>query len=187
MLILGVDEAGRGALAGSVYAAAVVLHPQAQTDDLMDSKVLTPKRRCWLAREIREHRALDYCVATASADEVDSCNVLQASLLAMRRAIMGISIGFDQVEVDGLHAPEVPFKVRASARADANIPQVSAASILAKTARDEYMVRLGEQYPQYEFATHKGYPSPRHLELLTQHGPCCYHRKTFAPVARVLQ
>ncbi len=180
-LICGVDEAGRGPLAGPVHAAAVVLDPQRPIEGLADSKVLSAAAREELAILIRR-QALGFAVASASVAEIDRLNILQASLLAMRRAILAIGARFDRVLVDGNQVPSVPFEVVPVVRGDALVPAISAASILAKTARDALMERLARRFPQYGFEQHKGYPTPEHLEALTRHGPCRVHRQSFAPV-----
>jgi ribonuclease HII len=161
-LLCGVDEAGRGPLAGSVFAAAVVLDPASPIDGLADSKVLT-------------------------VEEIDSINILRASLLAMRRAVE--SLGMEPAEVwsDGLHTPDVAFKCRAIVKGDALVGAISAASILAKTARDAEMCELDKHYPRYGFAHHKGYASPEHLAALKRFGPCEIHRRSFEPVWATFQ
>jgi ribonuclease HII len=185
-LLCGVDEAGRGPLAGSVFAAAVVLDPARPIEGLADSKVLTPAARERLAAEIRS-RALAWSVAFASVAEIDSINILRASLLAMRRAVE--SLGMEPAEVwsVGLHTPDVAFKCRAIVKGDSTVGAISAASILAKTARDAEMCALGERYPLYGFAHHKGYASPEHIAALREHGPCEIHRRSFEPVWAALQ
>lgn len=181
LLVCGVDEAGRGPLAGDVFAAAVVLDPARPIEGLADSKVLSAARREALARAIRRD-ALGWSVARASVEEIDRINILRATLLAMRRAIEGLSCAIDEVLVDGRDHPETLLPVRAVVRGDSLVPAISAASILAKTDRDAYMVELHARHPLYEFDRHKGYGSARHLELLRLHGPCPEHRRSFAPV-----
>jgi len=184
--IAGVDEAGRGPLAGPVVAAAVVLDPKRSTEGLRDSKLLTAARRCELAEWIRAN-ALAFAVAEASVAEIDSMNILQASLLAMRRAIEALRPAADLVLVDGKQLPRISIAARAIVDGDALEPAISAASILAKTHRDALMVALDERYPQYGFARHFGYPTPQHLARLNQLGPCAVHRRSFAPVRALLE
>ena len=180
-LLCGVDEAGRGPLAGAVFAAAVILDSRHPIKGLADSKLLSAKRREILAIEIKQH-ALAYCVATASVAEIDAINILQATLLAMKRAIEGLSICPDEVLVDGLYVPRVAIPSRAIVEGDRTIAEISAASILAKTARDDDMRQWDVRYPQYGFAQHKGYGTRAHLEALYRVGPCEIHRESFAPV-----
>jgi ribonuclease HII len=177
----GVDEAGRGPLAGAVFAAAVILNPAHPIKGLADSKTLTAKRRDLLAIEIREH-ALSFSIAFASVDEIDSINILQATLLAMKRAVEGLTHAPSEVLVDGLHVPKVSFASRAIVEGDRLIEEISAASILAKTARDAEMCALHIQFPQYNFKQHKGYGTAEHMRALKMHGPCSLHRRSFAPV-----
>jgi len=185
-LLCGVDEAGRGPLAGSVFAAAVVLDPARPIEGLADSKVLTAAARERLAVEIRG-RAMAWAIASATVEEIDSINILRASLLAMRRAVEALGMEPDEVWSDGLHTPQVPFMCRAIVKGDAKVGAISAASILAKTARDAEMCELDPRYPLYGFAHHKGYASPEHLAALQQHGPCEIHRRSFEPVHVLLQ
>lgn len=185
-LLCGVDEAGRGPLAGSVFAAAVMLDPGRPIEGLADSKVLTGAARERLAAEIRE-RALAWSIASASVEEIDAINILRASLLAMRRAIETLGMEPDEVWSDGLHTPAVAFKCRAIVKGDAKVGAISAASILAKTARDAQMCELDKLYPAYGFARHKGYAAPEHLAALRQLGPCEIHRRSFEPVWACLQ
>lgn len=180
-MICGVDEAGRGPLAGPVFAACVILHKRDPIEGLADSKVLTPERREELALQIRD-RAAGWAVASASVEEIDRINILRASLLAMRRAVEQLALEPHEVLVDGLHCPDVRFPVRAIIDGDALVAEISAASILAKTARDALMRQLHELYPDYGFASHKGYSTPEHLEALRRFGVCPIHRRTFAPV-----
>lgn len=184
-IVCGVDEAGRGPLAGPVYAAAVVLDPRRPIRGLDDSKKLSADARTDLARQIHA-RARAWAVASASVAEIDALNILHASLLAMRRAVEALALVPDQVLVDGLHCPRVAVSVRAVVGGDARIKAISAASILAKTARDEEMLRLHRQFPGYGFDRHKGYPTPDHLEALRRIGPCPEHRRGFGPVRSVL-
>jgi ribonuclease HII len=181
VLICGVDEAGRGPLAGPVFAACVVLREGGRIDGLADSKVLTPERREELAVQIRE-RAAGWAIASASVQEIDRLNILRASLLAMRRAVGQLLIEPHEVLVDGLHCPTVRFPVRAIVDGDALVAEISAASILAKTARDALMVQLHALYPAYGFDSHKGYSTPQHLDALQRFGICPIHRRSFAPV-----
>jgi ribonuclease HII len=181
----GIDEAGRGPLAGPVYAAAVILDPARRIRGLDDSKQLAESVRLDLAERIRS-RALAWAVASASVAEIDSLNILQATLLAMRRAVEALTVAPALALVDGLHCPPLLMKARAIVDGDARVKAISAASILAKTARDAEMVRLAAQYPQYGFERHKGYPTPEHLELLQRFGPCELYRRSFAPVRALL-
>lgn len=182
--VCGVDEAGRGPLAGDVFAAAVILDPIRPIDGLRDSKALSESRREALAALIRD-RAMAWSVASASVAEIDEINILQATLLAMRRAVEGLRPLPDLALVDGNRAPSLPCAVRTIVRGDATEPAISAASILAKTARDYTMRVLHERFPGYGFDQHKGYPSPLHLQRLRELGPCAEHRRSFGPV-RVL-
>ena len=177
----GVDEAGRGPLAGAVFAAAVILDPRHPIAGLADSKMLSAKRREFLAAEIKHH-ALDYFIATASVAEIDALNILQATLLAMKRAVEGLSRRPDEVLVDGLYVPQIEIASRAIVEGDRLIAEISAASILAKTARDDNMREWHERFPQYGFAQHKGYGTRAHLDALNREGPCEIHRVSFAPV-----
>jgi ribonuclease HII len=184
----GVDEVGRGPLAGPVVAAAVILDPARVPPGLRDSKRLTPRRRRLLAEAIRAD-AFAWCVARAEVGEIDQLNVLRASLLAMTRAIAGLEVLPGHVQVDGRELPELPPGVqRADAviGGDASIASISAASILAKVWRDEHMARVHAEHPAYGFERHKGYPTPDHLQALRAHGPCPLHRRSFAPVAAAL-
>lgn len=181
LLTCGVDEAGRGPLAGPVFAACVVLRKDDRIEGLADSKQLTPERREELAVQIRE-RAAGWAIASASVQEIDRLNILRASLLAMRRAVGQLLIEPHEVLVDGLHCPTVAFPVRAIVDGDAIVAEISAASILAKTARDALMVQLHALYPEYGFDSHKGYSTPQHLQALQRFGICPIHRRSFAPV-----
>lgn len=185
-LICGVDEAGRGPLAGAVYAAAVILDPARPIDGLNDSKKLTAKRRDELEPLIIE-RSLAYAVSFATAAEIDQINILQASLLAMQRAIMALDKVPDEVLVDGLHCPKISLPSRAIVQGDLTEPSISAASILAKTARDRDMLRLHALYPQYGFDQHKGYPTETHMAALLQHGISPEHRLSYAPIQCLAQ
>ena len=184
--ICGVDEAGRGPLAGAVFAAAVILDPNKIIAGLADSKKLSEKKRDFLAGEIKE-KALAWAIASCSAEEIDEINVLRASLLAMKRAVEGLSLQPDELLVDGLHCPKLSIPMRAIVQGDSKEACISAASILAKTARDAELYILDEQYPQYGFAKHKGYPTPLHMQMLALHGVLPIHRKTYAPVRRLLE
>lgn len=185
MLICGVDEAGRGPLAGAVFAAAVILDPARPIQGLADSKKLSEKKREELACLIRE-RAFAWCIAQASVEEIDTINILQASLLAMKRAVEGLGHIPHEVLVDGVHCPKIPYPARAIVQGDSKVAEISAASILAKTARDEDMLRLHEVYPHYGFDRHKGYPVPEHLTALFEHGISPIHRRSFSPVRNLL-
>jgi len=185
-LICGVDEAGRGPLAGPVFAACVILDPRRPIRGLADSKQLAPERREVLALRIRE-RALAFGVASASVGEIDRLNILQATMLAMRRAVEALSLAPGEVVVDGNCCPTLAFPTRAVIRGDATVRVISAASILAKTARDAYMVDLHALRPEYGFHQHKGYCTPEHLDALRRFGACEFHRRSFAPVRDVMQ
>ena len=183
VLVAGVDEAGRGPLAGPVVAAAVILDPRRPIEGLADSKTLTAARREALAREIRRH-ASAHAVAQADVAEIDALNILHATMLAMRRAVEALGVAPDEVLVDGNRCPDVACRVRAIVKGDRDVAAISAASILAKTVRDALLVELDATYPAYGFAQHKGYPTPEHLAALARHGPCPAHRRSFAPVAQ---
>ena len=185
-LVCGVDEAGRGPLAGPVFAAAVILDVTRPIAGIADSKKLAAGRRGSLALEIRE-RALAWAVASASVEEIDEINILQASLLAMRRAVEQLAVVPGRVLVDGLHCPRVNVPVRAVVKGDATVTEIAAASILAKVARDGEMMELHRQMPQYGFDSHKGYPTRAHLEALRAHGVSPVHRRTFGPVRSMLR
>ncbi len=184
-LVAGVDEAGRGPLAGPVVAAAVILDARNPIVGLNDSKKLTALRRDKLFDEIRA-KALCCSVAQASVDEIDQLNILQATLLAMRRAVEGLRLVPGLVLVDGNRLPVLKVRAEAIVRGDALVPAISAASILAKVTRDRWCAELDVQYPEYGFAGHKGYGTAEHLAALEAHGACPQHRKTFAPVTKVL-
>jgi ribonuclease HII len=184
-LICGVDEAGRGPLAGPVYAAAVILNHQHPIAGLADSKKLSEKKRNLLAIEIRQHAAA-WAIATASVDEIDEINILRASLLAMRRAVEALAVQPHEVLVDGLYCPETGLPSRAIIKGDSSVAEISAASILAKTARDAAMLEMHERFPQFGFADHKGYPTAAHIAALKLHGVSPEHRKSFAPVRKLL-
>jgi ribonuclease HII len=183
MLIAGVDEAGRGPLAGPVVAAAVILDPGRRVRGLRESQLLTPQARAELAIEIRD-RAVAWAVAESDVGEIDTLNILQATLLAMRRAIEQLTTRPDVVWIDGLHCPALECPARGIVDGDRLIAGIAAASILAKTSRDAMLVELDRSYPAYGFAQHKGYATAQHLAALRQHGPCPAHRRFFAPVAQ---
>ncbi len=183
--VCGVDEAGRGPLAGPVYAAAVILNPERKIRGLRDSKLLPEPERDRLTILIKE-KALAFAVAHASVEEIDRLNILRAALLAMRRAVEALGTVPDEALVDGTFCPELPCPSRAIIGGDRRRNVISAASILAKTARDAEMCRLHERFPQYGFAEHKGYSTPEHLAMLERHGPCEIHRRSFEPVRRLL-
>jgi len=185
LLVCGVDEAGRGPLAGPVSAAAVILDPANPIEGLADSKRLSEKQRDQLAPLIREG-ALAWAVAYADVEEIDHLNILQATLLAMKRAVLALHTRPHQVLVDGLYCPQTGIPSQAIVKGDSTVAAISAASILAKTARDELMLRLHEQYPQYGFDGHKGYPTPAHLAALRAHGVSEIHRRSFKPVRELL-
>jgi ribonuclease HII len=184
-LVAGVDEAGRGPLAGPVVAAAVILDDLRPIAGLNDSKKLSAARREKLFDEIRA-KALCCSIAQASVEEIDEINILQATLLAMRRAVEGLRLKPGKVLVDGNRLPVLDVLAEAIVKGDATVPAISAASILAKVTRDRWCAELDAQYPQYGFAAHKGYGTAEHLAALQTHGACPEHRKTFAPVTRVL-
>ncbi|HPU53913.1 MAG TPA: ribonuclease HII [Burkholderiaceae bacterium] len=184
--VCGVDEAGRGPLAGPVYAAAVILDPARPIAGLRDSKQLTPARRVALAAQIREH-ALAWSVAQASVDEIDTLNILHATMLAMRRAVEQLALRPALARIDGNRAPALDCATETLVGGDALDPAISAASILAKTDRDAAMHVLHHQHPVYRFDLHKGYPSPQHREILHRMGPCEHHRRSYAPVREALQ
>lgn len=183
--ICGVDEAGRGPLAGPVYAAAVILDPARPIAGLRDSKRLSALQRDRLAAQVRE-QALGWAIAQASVAEIDAINILQASLLAMQRAVQALAFAPSLVRVDGNRAPAFGLPVETVVGGDASDPAISAASILAKTARDEHMLRIHVAHPGYGFDRHKGYPTATHLECLVRLGPCEHHRRSFAPVRRII-
>jgi len=184
-VIAGIDEVGRGPLAGPVVAAAVILDPARPVTGITDSKRLAPRRRELLAGQIRE-RALAWAVAECTPAEIDRLNILQASLLAMQRAVAALSPAPASVLVDGAHLPALPYPARAVIGGDASEPAIGAASIIAKVHRDALMLELHARHPEYAFDRHKGYPTPLHLERLRLHGPLPCHRRSFAPVRAVL-
>lgn len=184
-LIAGVDEVGRGPLVGAVVTAAVILDPQKPIMGLTDSKKLSEKKRLALAEEIKE-KALCWSLGRAEPEEIDSLNILHATMLAMQRAVEGLSITPDFVLVDGNRVPNLSMPAQALVKGDALVQEISAASILAKVTRDLEMAELDKQFPEYGFAKHKGYPTALHFEKLSQYGATPFHRKSFAPVARCL-
>lgn len=184
-LIAGVDEAGRGPLAGPVVAAAVILDDLKPIKGLNDSKVLTARARDRLFDEIHA-KALCFCIAQASVEEIDQLNILHATMLAMRRAVEGLRLRPHKVLVDGNRIPTLRIAAEAIVKGDAKVKAISAASILAKVHRDRLCLQLHELHPQYGFDGHKGYPTPAHLSALREHGACPEHRRSFAPVRDVL-
>lgn len=182
----GVDEVGRGPLAGPVITAAVILDPARPIAGLRDSKALAPARRETLARLVREG-ALAWALGRAEVEEIDRWNILQATLLAMERAVLALPVAPDRVLVDGNRCPRVPYPVEAIVGGDGLIDAISAASIVAKVARDAEMVELEARYPGYGLAGHKGYPTREHLEALVRLGPAPVHRRSFGPVAKVVR
>ena len=184
--VAGIDEAGRGPLAGSVYAAAVILDPESPIEGVTDSKALTEKRRDALFERIQAE-ALAWHIALATPEEIDELNILQATFLAMRRAVEGLSPAPGQALVDGNRAPSLGIPAQAIVKGDAREPAIGAASILAKVSRDWDMLRLHAEYPDYGFDRHKGYPTRQHMEQLARIGPCPAHRRSFAPVKKALQ
>jgi len=184
-LIAGVDEAGRGPLVGAVVAAAVILDEKNPIEGLNDSKKLTAKKRESLAKEIRL-KAKSWSISSVGPNKIDEINILQASLLAMKLAVEGLPEMPDIALVDGNKKPDLSCDVEAIVKGDSKVEAIAAASILAKVERDEQMEKLHKEYPQYEFDRHKGYPTKVHMALLEEHGACPEHRKTFAPVTRVL-
>lgn len=187
--LCGIDEAGRGPLAGAVYAAAVILDPAHPIAGLADSKKLSEARRDLLAIEIKAH-ALAWGIASVSAQEIDDINILQASMLAMQRAYQAMVAQFGihatLIQVDGNRTPKFELPCEAIVKGDSKVPEISAASILAKTARDASLLVLDAQYPEYGFAQHKGYPTALHLERLLQHGITPEHRRSYGPVKRLI-
>ena len=184
-LLAGVDEVGRGPLAGDVVAAAVILSVDHPIEGLRDSKKLSEKRRELLYDQIIEH-AKAYAIGRANSDEIDSINILQASLLAMSRAVSALAIKPEHVVVDGNRLPSLPYPAQAIIGGDNLIDCISAASILAKVTRDREMLQLAEQYPHYGFEKHKGYPTKQHMRAIEQYGVTVIHRRSFAPVKRAM-
>jgi ribonuclease HII len=185
-LICGVDEAGRGPLAGAVFAAAVILDPDNPIVGLRDSKKLSEARRDILAEQIKSH-ALAWSIAQCSEAEIDTLNILQATMLAMRRAVEGLKMVPTLALIDGNRCPVMSIRSEAIIKGDDKVAAISAASILAKTARDASLMQLHQQYPQYAFDQHKGYPTALHLERLRLHGVSPVHRKSYAPVRALLE
>lgn len=185
LLLCGVDEAGRGPLAGPVYAAAVILDPARPVEGLQDSKKLSHRRRESLEIQIKE-RALAWFVSESSVEEIDAINILKATLLAMQRAVEGLQVRPDHVQVDGNHCPILQCSVEAVVKGDASLAAISAASILAKTARDRAMCELHLELPNYGFDQHFGYGTAKHLAALRRYGPCGAHRRSFSPVRELL-
>ena len=184
-LVAGVDEAGRGPLAGPVMAAAVILDDRRPIVGLADSKKISPRRREALFDEIRA-KALCCSIAEASVEEIDALNILQATMLAMRRAVMGLRLPPKLVLVDGNRLPVLDIRAEAIVKGDDKVPAISAASILAKVSRDRWCQDYHQQFPQYGFDQHKGYGTAEHLAALRLHGPCPQHRRTFKPVTHLL-
>ena len=185
-LICGVDEAGRGPLAGPVYAAAVILGPNFDTEGLRDSKKLSESKRYSLAVHIKKN-ALAWSVGISSASEIDEINIHQATLLAMKRAIEGLN-GYTSIKVmvDGLFCPQINFPCEAIVKGDDKVAEISAASIIAKTERDLKMIEIDKIYPGYQFKKHKGYPTKLHIAMIKSEGLCEYHRKSFSPIKEML-
>ncbi|WKX25896.1 ribonuclease HII [Tatumella ptyseos] len=183
--IAGVDEVGRGPLVGDVVTAAVILDPNNPILGLADSKKISEKKRLILCSEIKE-KALSWSIGRAEPHEIDQLNILHATMLAMQRAIAGLSLTPDFVLIDGNRCPVLPMPAQAVVKGDSLVAEISAASILAKVTRDQEMALLDEQYPEYGFAQHKGYPTAKHLEQLTRFGPIPEHRRSFAPVRTIL-
>ncbi|MEC7548056.1 MAG: ribonuclease HII [Thalassolituus sp.] len=185
LIYCGVDEAGAGPLCGDVVAAAVILNPDDPIPELTDSKKLTEKKRERLFDEIRE-KAVDFCVASASVEEIDRLNILNARMLAMTRAVEGLRLPCDHALIDGNKLPKLNMPATALIKGDARVAAISAASVLAKVQRDRDMVAMEERFPGYGFAKHKGYGTKMHLEALEALGPCEIHRRSYAPVKRLL-
>ncbi|MDG2915924.1 ribonuclease HII [Bisgaard Taxon 10/6] len=185
-LIAGVDEVGRGPLVGAVVTAAVILDPNNPIAGLADSKKLSEKKRLALAAEIKE-KALAWALGRAEAEEIDKLNILHATMLAMQRAVKSLKISPHLVLVDGNRVPELDMPAQAIVKGDGKVAEISAASILAKVARDQEMEALDKRFPQYEFAKHKGYPTKVHLERLAQFGALPQHRRSFAPVRKAIE
>jgi len=184
-LICGVDEAGRGPLAGPVFAACVVLNPAHKIEGLSDSKKLSVKKRNALTHIIKTN-SMAWAIASASVEEIDQLNILQASLLAMKRAVESLPFTPDKVLVDGSHSPRLDLTVHAIVKGDSLVPEISAASILAKTARDAEMWALHKSFPNYGFDQHKGYPTKKHIVALQVHGISAVHRRSFSPVRKLI-
>jgi len=185
-LIAGVDEVGRGPLAGAVVAAAVILDPNKPIVGLTDSKKLTEKKREQLALEIQA-KALAWSLGRAEVEEIDELNILWASMLAMKRAVEGLSISPSFVKIDGNRCPDLSYPMEAIVKGDLTVPEISAASILAKVSRDNEMVLMDTKYPGYGFAKHKGYPTKQHQQALIEQGASPIHRLSFKPVQRIIK
>ncbi|WP_051118184.1 ribonuclease HII [Vibrio campbellii] len=184
-LVAGVDEVGRGPLVGDVVTAAVILDPNNPIEGLNDSKKLSEKKRLALLPEIKE-KALAWAVGRCSPEEIDELNILQATMVAMQRAIAGLKVQPDLALIDGNRCPELPMGSQAVVKGDLRVAEISAASIIAKVVRDQEMEELDKQYPQFGFAKHKGYPTKAHFEAIEQHGVISEHRKSFKPVKKAL-
>ncbi|ELS9503217.1 ribonuclease HII [Vibrio parahaemolyticus] len=184
-LIAGVDEVGRGPLVGDVVTAAVILDPNNPIEGLNDSKKLSEKKRLALLPEIKE-KALAWAVGRCSPEEIDELNILQATMVAMQRAIAGLKVQPDLALIDGNRCPELPMDSQAVVKGDLRVAEISAASIIAKVVRDQEMEELDKQYPQFGFAKHKGYPTKAHFEAIERHGVISEHRKSFKPVKKAL-
>lgn len=185
LMVAGVDEVGRGPLVGDVVTAAVILDPARPIAGLADSKKLTEKKRAALYLEIKE-KALCYAIGRANPAEIDEYNILHATMLAMQRAVAGLSVTPQHVLIDGNRCPALPMSAEAVVKGDSRVAEISAASILAKVTRDSEMATLDKQYPAYGFAQHKGYPTKAHMAVLAELGPIPEHRKSFKPVRRAL-
>jgi len=185
-LIAGVDEAGRGPLAGPVITAAVILPAQYQLPGLNDSKKLTEKQRIKLEKLIKS-QAICWMTGRSDPDEIDKINILWATMLAMKRAVEGLSVQPERVLVDGNRCPELSIEVEAIIKGDETEPVISAASIIAKQTRDREMIALDKQYPEYGFSSHKGYPTKKHIEALHRYGPTSIHRRSYGPVRNILE
>ncbi|MFZ3420344.1 ribonuclease HII [Vibrio harveyi] len=184
-LVAGVDEVGRGPLVGDVVTAAVILDPNNPIEGLNDSKKLSEKKRIALLPEIKE-KALAWSVGRCSPEEIDELNILQATMVAMQRAIAGLEVQPDLALIDGNRCPQLPMDSQAVVKGDLRVAEISAASIIAKVVRDQEMEELDKQYPQFGFAKHKGYPTKAHFEAIEQHGVISEHRKSFKPVKKAL-
>lgn len=184
-LVAGVDEVGRGPLVGDVVTAAVILDPNNPIEGLNDSKKLSEKKRLALLPEIKE-KALAWAVGRCSPEEIDEINILQATMVAMQRAIAGLKVQPDLALIDGNRCPQLPMDSQAVVKGDLRVAEISAASIIAKVVRDQEMEELDKQYPQFGFAKHKGYPTKAHFEAIEQHGVISEHRKSFKPVKKAL-
>lgn len=184
-LVAGVDEVGRGPLVGDVVTAAVILDPNNPIEGLNDSKKLSEKKRLALLPEIKE-KALAWAVGRCSPEEIDELNILQATMVAMQRAIAGLKVQPDLALIDGNRCPQLPMDSQAVVKGDLRVAEISAASIIAKVVRDQEMEELDKQYPQFSFAKHKGYPTKAHFEAIEQHGVISEHRKSFKPVKKAL-